>query len=270
MMAGMVSCANARQADQALEEPVDSYRVEKEETVDLDEAALTGCHVSEQTIYYSQADSGGGSGIWMRELAREAEPVCVCSFAENEIMQAFTVTRAGNVIAAVRDREQGDTKLRKTDQNGGVIWESEFPEKQEELLISNILEGGDGRIYAASSQDLFLWNMSGEFERRLTARGELIQQLADVGDGRIAVLQRRQEGQTLTVYQGSDGKEVSQTDFRRDRRWFEEGVYYSGANKPLLDIIEEEAGVYFRGEKELDDVVGIMQSRVQIYLEERN
>lgn len=226
VMFGTVSCGTAPQADHALEVPENAYSAEREVVMDIDEAVLSNCYVTEQYIYYIQAGSGGGNGIWMRELAAEAEPVCVCSFADDEFLLAFTVTGAGNVIAAVKDKEQGSIWLRKTDKNGEVIWESDFPENQEEFLISHILEGNDGRIYAASSQELFQWNMLGKFERRFTVRGELIQQLADVGDGKIAVLQHRQKGQTLTVYQGTDGKEVLQKDFRTERRWFDEGLYY--------------------------------------------
>ncbi len=226
VMSAAVSCGIAQQANQPLEDPADSYRVEKEAVVEIDEMSLLNCYATEQHIYYIQAVSGGGSGIWMRELAQEAEPVCVCVFAENEILQTFTITGAGNVIAAVRDREQGSVRLRKTDKKGEVIWESDFPERQEDLLISHILEGSDGRIYTASSQELFLWNMQGKLERCLTVEGELIQQLADAGDGKIAVLQYRQKGQALTVYQGTDGKEVLQKDFGVGRRWFDEGLYY--------------------------------------------
>lgn len=225
-MSMIASCENVGQSDQTIEEPVDSYRMEKEVVVDIDESVLTGCYVSEPYIFYSQTRSGGTGGIWMRELVQEAEPSCVCSFAENEILQAFTVTGARNVIAAVRDREQGSVKLRKTDKNGEVIWESEFPERKEGLFISRLLEGSDGRIYAASSQEIFLWSMSGKYERCLQVRGELIQQLADIGDGKVAVLQRRQKEQTLTVYQGTDGKKVLQKDFGSERQWFNEGLFY--------------------------------------------
>lgn len=245
MMAGFVSCGNAMEARQVPEEPVDSYRVEREAVVDLDEMSLPECYVTERHIYYIEEN-----GIWMRELAQETEPVCVCPPAENEILLTFTMTGAGNVIAAVRDREQGRTWLRKTDQKGKVIWESEFPERQEDFHISHILEGSDGKIYAASSQELFLWSMSGKLERCLTVRGELIQQLADAGEGRLAVLQYRQKGQTLTVYQGADGKEVFQKDFRTGRRWFDGGLYYpadsvlaqyhwdSDSSQPVLDFTD--------------------------------
>lgn len=124
MMAVIISCGNTEQDDQILKDPVDSYRVEKETAVDIDEMSLINCYVTEQHIYYSQVDSGGRSGIWMREFAQEAEPVCVCLFAENEILQTFTMTGSGNVIAAVRDREQGSTWLRKTDKKGEAMAES--------------------------------------------------------------------------------------------------------------------------------------------------
>lgn len=37
----------------------------------------------------------------------------------------------------------------------------------------------------------------------------------------------------------------------------------------IMSIIEEEAGGYFSGQKSLDDVIGLIQSRVQIYVSER-
>ena len=37
---------------------------------------------------------------------------------------------------------------------------------------------------------------------------------------------------------------------------------------PLVNIIVEEAGAYFSGDKELDQVVKIIENRVQLYLDE--
>lgn len=230
VMFGTVSCGTAPQADHALEVPENAYSAEREVVVDIDEAVLSNCYVTEQYIYYIQAGNGGGNGIWMRELAAEAEPVCVCSFADDEFLLAFTVTGAGNVIAAVKDKEQGSIWLRKTDKNGEVIWESDFPERQDGLIISHMLVGSDGRIYVSSQQELFFWNVSGEFERRLTVRGKLIQYLTDAGEGKVCVIQYKQKGQMLTVYQGTDGKEVFQKDFKEERRWFGDGSYYSEIN----------------------------------------
>lgn len=38
-------------------------------------------------------------------------------------------------------------------------------------------------------------------------------------------------------------------------------------NQEVLNIIMEEADAYFNGQKSLDEVVGIMQNRVQLYLD---
>ena len=62
----------------------------------------------------------------------------------------------------------------------------------------------------------------------------------------------------------------TQEEADKVRKAFEEGIYYSAENKPLLDIIEEEAGAYFGGDRELDDVVKIIQSRIQVYLNEND
>lgn len=221
------NCSSATQNDYALASPEGSCIVEREAVMDLDVADFTDCAVTEQYIYYFQAGSDGGSSLWRQELAEGAEAVPFCTFAENELLQAFAVTDAGNVIAAVRNREQGNTELRKLDRKGEMLWSSEFPERQEGQLIFHILVGDDGRIYASSQQELFFWNGSGELERCLTVSAELIQYLTDAGEGRVSVVQNRQKGQTLTVYQGTDGKELSQKDFGESRRWLGEGLYYS-------------------------------------------
>lgn len=52
------------------------------------------------------------------------------------------------------------------------------------------------------------------------------------------------------------------------RNAFLEGRYDSGEDRMLKRIINEEVPPFFRGEKGLDEVVGIIQSRIQIYLDE--
>ena len=43
----------------------------------------------------------------------------------------------------------------------------------------------------------------------------------------------------------------------------------SNLDGPVYDIMTEELPAYFAGEKSLDDVIGIMQKRVNLYLEEK-
>jgi hypothetical protein len=44
------------------------------------------------------------------------------------------------------------------------------------------------------------------------------------------------------------------------------GIY--GCNQDVYSIIEDEAQDYFNGKKELEDVVTIIQNRVQTYIDE--
>lgn len=44
----------------------------------------------------------------------------------------------------------------------------------------------------------------------------------------------------------------------------------SNNDQKIMEIVKEEAAPYFEGQKGLDDVVNIIQSRVSIYLSENN
>ena len=53
------------------------------------------------------------------------------------------------------------------------------------------------------------------------------------------------------------------------RSAFQEGVYLGDEEYDLLSILDEEVIPYFKGDKELDDVVKIIQNRIQLYLDEK-
>lgn len=232
---GVVACGTVQQTDTALEDPENIYRVEKEVVMNIEETVLADCYVTEQYIYYVQTDSEFGSSLWKQEIGTDKEATQFFSFAEDEMLQTFTVTEAGDVIAAVKGLEL-PTELVKINGKGELLWRSEFPERQDSPFIFHILEGSDSRIYASTQQDIFFWNALGEFERCLTVSGELIQHLADAGGGKVAVLQHKKKGQRLTVYQGADGKEEFQKDFQEERWWFgdEKGLFYS-----VVDILAQ-------------------------------
>lgn len=46
--------------------------------------------------------------------------------------------------------------------------------------------------------------------------------------------------------------------------------YFSVEDDPIIQIINEEAGAYYSGQKSIDDVVSIIQNRVQLYVDENN
>lgn len=50
----------------------------------------------------------------------------------------------------------------------------------------------------------------------------------------------------------------------------ENGRPYSGRDRQIFNIIEEEAGAFFRGQKSLDDVVDVIQRRVNNYVSENS
>ena len=43
----------------------------------------------------------------------------------------------------------------------------------------------------------------------------------------------------------------------------------SMSHEEIMEIIEEEAEFYFQGQKSLDEVTDVIQSRVQLYLDEQ-
>lgn len=103
-----------------------------------------------------------------------------------------------------------------------------MPDAQQDIFITQILSGSDGKIYVSSRTELFCFDAAGNSERQLTVKGQMIQQLTDAGEGKVALRQDTQRGQNITVYQAADGKELSQKDFREDRIWLKDsgGLYY--------------------------------------------
>lgn len=45
--------------------------------------------------------------------------------------------------------------------------------------------------------------------------------------------------------------------------------YFSVENDEVIKIIHEEAGAYYSGQKGVDDVVSVIQNRVQLYVNEQ-
>lgn len=90
---------------------------------------------------------------------------------------------------------------------------------------------------------------------------------------------RRSDG---ISYRGGDGrkyKELGEEAYRALydpteekmavlREQLEDVRPYPMHTAPLVNIIVEEAGAYFSGDKELEDVVGVIENRVQLYLDE--
>ena len=58
--------------------------------------------------------------------------------------------------------------------------------------------------------------------------------------------------------------------FRTGRSAFLDGFYSADEELMIERIILEEVSPFFSGEKRLDEVVGIIQSRAQLYLDEGN
>lgn len=251
LLLGTSACGAGESADDIFRDSAKVYGIEKELTLTLNEEALSGCFVTDQNIYYEEKDAGG-SRLLMQELTAQAKPVQLFTLEENEVLQAFTVTEAGEVIAAVKcfelsnggetDRDsRASIELWKINEKGGLLWKQEIPDVQQGALITQILSGSDGRIYAVTQTELLCFDETGKSDKRLTVKGQMIQQLTDVGAGKAAVRQNTQRGQSITVYQGADGKELYQKDFREDRIWLRtgEGLYY--LDDDMLAVYDWEA-----------------------------
>lgn len=63
-------------------------------------------------------------------------------------------------------------------------------------------------------------------------------------------------------------KDVTEEKIEAYRKTIEEARAYPVRTLPILDIIYEEAADYFNGSKSLDEVCGIIENRVQLYLNE--
>ena len=239
---GTISCSPGKQTDNDSEVPTKTYGIAGEMTLGLDEEALQSCFLTENAIYYKQ-EKKTGSSLMKRELAAQAKPVRLFSMEPNEALQAFAVTGVGEVVATVKcfgttDEGEADyegeasMELLKMDETGMLLWRQEMPNVQELPFISHILVGSDGRIYASSQTELLCFEETGEFIRSLTVKGELIQKLAEAGEGKVAVIQYSGNRQSLTVYQGLDGKEVLQKDFKEGKTWLGEQkeLYYREAD----------------------------------------
>ncbi|MDE7352468.1 MAG: hypothetical protein K2O06_05380 [Acetatifactor sp.] len=252
LLLGTSACGAREQTDDASRASVKAYGIERELTLSLSEQALSGCFVTDQNIYYEDKEKGV-SCLIMQELAAQTKPVQLFTLKANEVMHAFTVTEAGEIIMAVKcfgitddndiDWDSGAAmELRKTNEKGELLWKQEIPDVQQDAFITQILSGSDGRIYVSAQKELFFFDEAGKPDRRLTVKGQMIQQLADVGGGKLAVRQSTQNGQNITVYQGADGKELFQKDFREDRIWFKdrEGLYY--LDNDMLAVYDWESG----------------------------
>ncbi len=235
---GTAACSVGEQTNNLSEASVKAYGIEKELTLGLDDETLFDCFVTDNHIYYEE-EKKGVSRLLRRELTAQAKPEQIFALETNEVLSAFTVTESGEVIAVVEcfgttsDNEvdwdsESFLELRKMDEKGEALWRQEIPNVQQDTFITQVLAGSDGRIYASSRTELFCFEETGRLERCLTVKGQIIQQLTDVGGGKIAVRQETQNGQSITVYQGADGKELLQKDFREGRLWFKEqgGLYY--------------------------------------------
>ena len=89
--------------------------------------------------------------------------------------------------------------------------------------------------------------------------------------GRDAFEERMQEEMDIepSTVEGIPYPPITEEQAEKVRSAFLEGSYNSDADSILKGIINEETPPFFRGEKGLDEVVGIIQSRIQIYLDER-
>lgn len=235
---GTTACGAGNQTEDTSQNSVKAYGAEKELFLSLDEEALSGCVVTNETIYYEDKKENG-SCLIKQELTAEAKPVQLLALQENEVLHAFTAAETGEIFMAVKCfgitpanevdwNSMSAMELRKTDDSGKLLWKQEIPDVQQDVFITQIMSGSDGRIYASSQTELFCFDETGKPERRLTMKGQMIQQLADVGGGKIAVRQDTRNGQNITVYQAAAEREVSQKDFREDRIWLNDknGLYY--------------------------------------------
>ena len=71
--------------------------------------------------------------------------------------------------------------------------------------------------------------------------------------------------QSVEVYGEED---ITEEKIEAYRKLLDEACPYPIRTLPILDIIYEEAADYFNGSKDLDEVCGIMENRVQLYLNE--
>ena len=65
------------------------------------------------------------------------------------------------------------------------------------------------------------------------------------------------------------GPPLTREQKEKVRNAYLEATVYRGEEFKLIGMIAEEAEPYFKGDKELDDVVEIILNRVQLYLDEK-
>lgn len=228
----MTACSLAKTQDSNLQSaPVDSYGIQQEMILDLGNNALSNCCLTEQFIYFEKMNEATAGGLCRQNLAEDAEAVEVLKLERNEVLQRFAITDEGEVIGAVKCYELTENdevdynafialELRKFTETGSLLWKKEIPEGQTMSIVTHILVGSAGNICIASGQELLFFEKSGDFIKRQSVKGEMIQLLADMGEENIAVLQNTQTRQGLTVYQGTTGKELYHKEFQDNRRWF--------------------------------------------------
>lgn len=64
------------------------------------------------------------------------------------------------------------------------------------------------------------------------------------------------------------GQEFTEEQAEEVRLLFEEAKSLPYRTKPLLDIIKEETAYYFDGAKSMEDVIAVIENKIQLYLEE--
>lgn len=227
----LVSCGEPQQADNILNLSTESYAVEKEIAMDLEQEFLENSFVTDEYIYYALAKDGEPECIWKCSLGEQAVPVEFFCLSEGEKLQAYTVTGNGNVIGVVAGAEETDSgmELIKVEWSGRVLWRKEIPQRKDDIpFISSLLVGSDGRIYASALREVLFFDQEGEYEGSVAISGELIQSLTDAGEGKVSVMEYSKAGQKFTVYQAEDRKKVFTRGFGNDRMWFREGggLYY--------------------------------------------
>lgn len=79
----------------------------------------------------------------------------------------------------------------------------------------------------------------------------------------LPVMQYDMDGETIAVYAARE-EDVAQL-----RKMIEEATMIRRGDSPLITIIQEEAAYYFSGDKTLEQVIDIIQNRIQLYVDEQ-
>ncbi len=64
-------------------------------------------------------------------------------------------------------------------------------------------------------------------------------------------------------------KELTGEDVAWVEAWYEDTRFMSARVQPLIDIIKNEAGGYFDGSKDIEQVRHAIENQIQLYLDER-